>query len=82
MKTALIHFRQYAQDALNDRYPTLSVKVDKLSLSEEEGVLTYEIKAHIDHKLCIGTGDSQGKAIDAITKAYADYQPEYERVEL
>ena len=73
MSTDLIHFRRYAQEVLGDRFPNMEVKIDELSLHERQGNFYYRIYAWIYRKLCIGTGSSQGKAIDDAMVAYADY---------
>lgn len=73
MSTDLIHFRYYAQEVLGDRFPDKEVTIDELSLHERQGSFYYRIYAWIDRKLCIGTADSQGRAIDDAMAAYADY---------
>ena len=78
MSTDLIHFRRYAQEVLNDRFADKQVSIDELSLHERQGNFYYRVYAWIDRKLCIGTGLSQGKAIDDAMAAFADYQNDYE----
>lgn len=78
MSTDLIHFRRYAQEVLGHRFAGKEVSINELSLHERQGNFYYHIYAWIDRKLCIGTGLSQGKAIDDAMAAYADYQDDYE----
>lgn len=73
MSTDLIHFRRYAQEVLGDHFPDKEITIDELSLHERQGMFYYRIYAWIDRKLCIGTDDSQGKAINEVMLAYADY---------
>ena len=79
MSTDLIHFRRYAQEVLTDRFPNVEISIDELSLHERQGNFYYRIYTWVDRKLCIGTGLSQGKAIDDAMAAYADYQNDYEQ---
>ena len=78
MSTDLILFRRYAQEVLGDRFPELDISIDELSLHERQGNFYYRIYTWVDRKLCIGTGPSQGKAIDDAMAAYADYRNDYE----
>lgn len=80
MTTNLIHFRRYAQEVLGDRFPKLEARIDELSVHERQGNFYYRIYAWVDNKLCIGTGTSQGKALDDMVAAYADYQSTHEHL--
>ena len=75
MSTDLIHFRRYAQDVLGNRFSDKQVSIDELSLHERQGSFYYRIYVWIDRKLCIGTGLSQGKAIDDAMTAYGEAPP-------
>ena len=82
MSTDLIHFRRYAQEELNNRFPNVEVSIDELSLHERQGNYYYRIYTWIDRKLCIGTGPSQGKAIDEAIAAFSDYSSDSEHINI
>lgn len=69
----LIEFRSYVQEELTSHFKNIDVLVDEISFHERKGNFYYRIYAWIDNKLCIGTGSSQGKAIDDAMSSYVDY---------
>lgn len=82
MNRELIHFRDYAKEVLSDRFMGKTVSVDEVSTHDRQGNFYYRVYAWIDNKLCIGTGQSQGKALDDAMASFADYHADYERVSI
>lgn len=79
MSNDLATLRRYAQGVITEKFPESRVEIDECSSHERSGEFFYRLCVWIDNRLCVGSGESHGKAVDDTMCRYDDYDLGFDR---